>query len=61
MAFENSPLTPEDLNEIPFTLLIPDCPATFMEHKRCVVHIARAPPRRCTSSSAARCRSTSTS
>jgi len=40
-AFESSPLTPDDLNEIPFTLLIPDCPATFMEHKRCVVHIAR--------------------
>lgn len=40
-AFEQSPLTPEDLNEIPFTLLVPDCPATFMEHKRCVVHIAR--------------------
>jgi putative nucleotidyltransferase with HDIG domain len=41
MAFDNSPLTPDDLNTIPFTLLVPDCPATFMEHKRCVVHIAR--------------------
>ena len=41
-AFERSPLEPNDLNEIPFTLLVPDCPATFMEHKRCVVHIARA-------------------
>ncbi len=40
-AFEASPLTPDDLNTIPFTLLIPDCPVTFMEHKRCVVHIAR--------------------
>jgi len=40
-ALELSPLTPDDLNEIPFTLLVPDCPATFMEHKRCVVHIAR--------------------
>jgi putative nucleotidyltransferase with HDIG domain len=40
-AFEASPLEPEDLNEIPFTLLVPNCPATFMEHKRCVVHIAR--------------------
>jgi putative nucleotidyltransferase with HDIG domain len=40
-AFEQSPLTPDDLERIPFTLLIPDCPATFMEHKRCVVHIAR--------------------
>ena len=40
-AFENSPLAPADLQRIPFTLLIPDCPVTFMEHKRCVVHIAR--------------------
>ncbi|UCC74504.1 MAG: HDIG domain-containing protein [Gemmatimonadota bacterium] len=40
-AFELSPLEPGDLNEIPFTLLVPNCPATFMEHKRCVVHIAR--------------------
>ena len=40
-AFERSPLTPDDLERIPFTLLVPDCPATFMEHKRCVVHIAR--------------------
>ncbi len=40
-AFELSPLTPDDLNRIPFTLLIPDCATTFMEHKRCVVHIAR--------------------
>ena len=41
LAFERSPLTPEDLEEIPFTLLIPNCKATFMEHKRCVVHVAR--------------------
>ncbi|MGE5325584.1 MAG: HDIG domain-containing metalloprotein [Deltaproteobacteria bacterium] len=40
-ALEESPLTADDLNTIPFTLLIPDCPVTFMEHKRCVVHIAR--------------------
>jgi putative nucleotidyltransferase with HDIG domain len=40
-ALELSPLKPEDLSRIPFTLLIPDCPVTFMEHKRCVVHIAR--------------------
>ena len=40
-AFEMSPLVPDDLNHIPFTLLVPDCPATFMEHKRCVVHICR--------------------
>ncbi len=41
VAFERSPLEPGDLNEIPFTLLVPNCPATFMEHKRCVVHVAR--------------------
>jgi putative nucleotidyltransferase with HDIG domain len=40
-AFELSPLKPEDLDRIPFTLLLPNCPITFMEHKRCVVHIAR--------------------
>lgn len=41
LAFERSPLEPADLRTIPFTLLVPGCPATFMEHKRCVVHIAR--------------------
>lgn len=41
LAFERSPLDPDDLNRIPFTLLVPNCPTTFMEHKRCVVHIAR--------------------
>ena len=41
-ALERSPLQPDDLNQIPFTLLVPNCPITFMEHKRCVVHIARA-------------------
>jgi putative nucleotidyltransferase with HDIG domain len=40
-ALERSPLAPSDLEEIPFTLLVPNCPVTFMEHKRCVVHIAR--------------------
>ena len=40
-AFELSPLKPQDLLEIPFTLLVPDCPVSFMEHKRCVVHISR--------------------
>lgn len=40
-ALERSPLKPDDLERIPFTLLVPDCPATFMQHKRCVVHIAR--------------------
>ena len=40
-ALELSSLTPDDLNQIPFTLLVPNCPTTFMEHKRCVVHVAR--------------------
>lgn len=40
-AFKCSPLTPDDLDRIPFTLLIQNCPTTFMAHKRCVVHIAR--------------------
>jgi hypothetical protein len=40
-ALEQSSLAPADLETIPFTLLVADCPATFMEHKRCVVHIAR--------------------
>jgi putative nucleotidyltransferase with HDIG domain len=41
LALERSPLVPEDLNHIPFTLLVPSCSTTFMDHKRCVVHIAR--------------------
>lgn len=41
LAFERSPLSPDDLERIPFTLLVPNCPSTFMEHKRCVVHIAK--------------------
>ena len=40
-ALECSPLQADDLNQIPFTLLVPNCPISFMEHKRCVVHIAR--------------------
>ncbi len=39
-ALEQSVLSPEDLTQIPFTLLIKDCQVTFMEHKRAVVHIA---------------------
>ncbi|MFA4863962.1 MAG: hypothetical protein WC605_09350, partial [Bacteroidales bacterium] len=43
LAFEKSVLKPEDLNRIPFTLLCgPDLKVTFMDHKRSVVHIARA-------------------
>ncbi len=41
LALEKSVLTPEDLNSIPFTLLVPNLSVTFMEHKRSVVHIAR--------------------
>jgi putative nucleotidyltransferase with HDIG domain len=41
LAFERSPLLPDDLNTIPFTLLVANCPTSFMEHKRCVVHIAK--------------------
>jgi putative nucleotidyltransferase with HDIG domain len=40
-AFELSPLEPADLERIPFTLKVPDCPVTFMAHKRLVVHVAR--------------------
>ncbi|MFH1418407.1 MAG: HD domain-containing protein [Planctomycetota bacterium] len=40
-ALELSKLDAEDLNRIPFTLLVKDCPVTFMEHKRAVVHISR--------------------
>ena len=43
MALERSVLTAEDLNRIPFTLLVgPDLKVTFMDHKRAVVHIAKA-------------------
>ena len=41
LAFSRSPLTPEDLRTIPFTLHVPDCPVTFIAHKRLVVHLAR--------------------
>lgn len=42
-ALEKSVLTAEDLDKIPFTLLCgPDLKVSFMAHKRCVVHVARA-------------------
>ena len=41
LALERSPLTSGDLHQIPFTLLVPDCPVSFMAHKRAVVHVAR--------------------
>ncbi len=40
LALERSVLSADDLMQIPFTLLIPDCKVTFMEHKRAVVHVA---------------------
>lgn len=49
LALERSVLTPEDLQTIPFTLLCgPDLKVTFMDHKRCVVHIAKAAGEKCT-------------
>ncbi len=41
LALERSPLTAEDLQTIPFTLLVPNLNVSFMAHKRCVVHVAR--------------------
>jgi len=42
-ALARSVLTEDDLEKIPFTLLCgPDLKVSFMAHKRCVVHIARA-------------------
>ena len=41
LALERSPLSAEDLQTIPFTLLVPDLKVSFMAHKRCVVHVAR--------------------
>ncbi len=41
LALERSILTINDLNSIPFTLLVPGLKVSFMAHKRCVVHIAR--------------------
>lgn len=39
-AIENSVLTPEDLEVIPFSLLIKDCNISFMNHKRTCVQLA---------------------
>jgi len=41
LALERSVLTINDLNTIPFSLLIPGLKVSFMAHKRCVVHIAK--------------------
>lgn len=47
IALDRSVLTPEDLKTIPFTLLVPDLKVSFMDHKRAVVHIARAAGNKC--------------
>ena len=39
-AIENSVLTPEDLEIIPFSLLIKDCKISFMNHKRTAVQLS---------------------
>jgi len=39
-AIENSVLTPEDLETIPFSLLIKDVDVSFMNHKRTCVQLA---------------------
>ena len=39
-AMENSVLSPEDLEVIPFSLLIKDCDVSFMNHKRTCVQLA---------------------
>lgn len=38
-AIENSVLSPEDLEVIPFSLLIKDCKISFMNHKRTCVQL----------------------
>ncbi len=43
LALAKSVMTAEDLQKIPFTLLAgPDLKVSFMDHKRAVVHIAKA-------------------
>jgi len=39
-AIENSVLSAEDLEKIPFSLLIDNCNITFMTHKRTAVHLS---------------------
>ena len=39
-AIESSPLSTEDLEKIPFSLLIDNCNITFMNHKRTCVQLA---------------------
>jgi len=39
-AIDHSPLEPEDLEKIPFSLLIDNCDITFMNHKRTAVQLS---------------------
>ena len=39
-AIEHSVLSAEDLEKIPFSLLIDDCDITFMNHKRTAVQLS---------------------
>ena len=39
-AIENSVLSPEDLEVIPFSLLIKNCNVSFMNHKRTAVQLS---------------------
>ncbi len=41
LALKKSVLTANDLQTIPFTLLVPNLKVSFMAHKRAVVHIAK--------------------
>ena len=41
LAFQRSPLEPQDLREIPFTLHVENCKVSFLDHKRLVVHLAQ--------------------
>jgi putative nucleotidyltransferase with HDIG domain len=41
LALKRSALKVKDLKRIPFTLLVPGITVSFLEHKKCVVHIAR--------------------
>lgn len=41
LALSKSVLTADDLQKIPFTLLVPGCKVSFMAHKVSVVHIAK--------------------
>ncbi len=41
LALSKSVLSAQDLEQIPFTLLVENLEVSFMAHKKCVVHMAR--------------------